>query len=633
VRELLINVLIILLSILLSPLFTKRKNEWFWNGLLYAVTTCLCTAFPFPVYSGVYYDLRIIPLLLAILYGGVRTGLVATSVFVLYRLYLGGTGLVYTLLSYGMILALAFSQSRQFHSYSRRMKFVVATALDLGLVVSGILYVWILKQRYTLHAYDPLEFLVSYALLNLLGIWVSVYLIELLRERHQVRLRIDHMAFHDYLTGLPNRLLFLKELEKAIQQAERKHQNLAVLFLDLDRFKYVNDTFGHHVGDELIQEFAKRVSSCIRESDLLARIGGDEFTLFLRDFKTEEDVRHVAERIIRALKTPIHLEGHNIHVSTSIGIALFPQDGRDAKTLMQHADAAMYQAKEKGKNNYQWYKAGQTKQESHRILLENGLRLALEHGQLYLLFQPKVDLYSGEIIGAEAMIRWQHPQLGIVKPSEFIPLAEETGFIYEIDEWVLATACMQMKKWQDQALPPVPISINLSAYQFRREDLPEIIHSVLQETGLSPQWLELEITERSFIRQTEEDSLQLKRLKDMGIHLSLDDFGTGFSSLRSLKHFTVDTLKIDPSFIQDLASDSKDAAIAKAIIALGHSLQLKVIAVGVETLPQLAFLQEQKCDALQGYLFSKPVPAQEFEQLLREKRSWRDVIQRIPSGI
>jgi diguanylate cyclase (GGDEF)-like protein len=618
VRELLINVLIILLSILVSSPFTNKKSEQFWSSVLYSLATILCMSFPFQVCSGLFYDLRIIPLLIAVFYGGYQTGLIVTAVFFVYRMYLGGVGLQYTLYLYSAVLAVSFYLSRRFQSYSKFKKILVLMSLDLLLAITGILLSFYIKNSYNLPIFIPVEFMFTYLVLNALGMWMSAYVIETRNERNQDRMKVDHLAYHDSLTDLPNRTLFFSELENAIIHAEKNNQILAVMYLDLDRFKYVNDTFGHHVGDELIQKFSMRVVNCIRDTDLVARMGGDEFTLLLKDIKSTDYALNVARRIIRSFEEPITLKNQEFYVTTSIGIAFFPKDGTDAQTLVKNADTAMYKAKEKGRNHFQLYESTLTQNVSKKLILESSFRKALEQNQFFLLYQPKADIYSNRIIGVEALLRWKHPELGEVPPAEFITLAEETGFIHSIGKWVLYTACLQNKSWQDQGLPQIPIAVNLSMYQFQRDDLVGTIQSVLKQTGLDPQWLELEITESAIMKNPEEGAKKIKQMKELGIHLSIDDFGTGYSSLISLKRFPVDTLKIDQSFIRELTTDPKDAAITRAIIALGHSLHLKVIAEGVENEKQLAFLRKQDCHALQGYLFSRPLTAHEFEQLLKD---------------
>ncbi|GIM45626.1 hypothetical protein DNHGIG_11750 [Collibacillus ludicampi] len=617
VKELLLNVLIILLSILVSSPFTNKKSESFWCSVLYSLATIFCMSFPFQFSSGVFYDLRIIPLLLAVFYGRFQTGLIVTAVFFVYRVYLGGTGLQYTLLIYSVVLAVSFFLSRKFQAYSKFKKILVLMILDLFLAISGVLLSFYMKNSYHLPNALPVEFMFAYLVLNALGMWMSAYLIETLKERNQDRMKVNHLAYHDSLTDLPNRTLFFSELKNAIDQAEKNNQVLAVMYLDLDRFKYVNDTFGHHVGDELIQQFSMRVVKCIRDTDLVARMGGDEFTLLLKDIKSTDCALNIARRIIGSFEEPITLTNQELFVTTSIGIAFFPKDGTDAQTLVKNADTAMYKAKEKGRNHYQLYESTLTQHVSKKLILESSFRKALEQHQFFLLYQPKADIHSNRIIGVEALLRWKHPELGEVPPAEFITLAEETGFIHSIGKWVLYTACNQNKSWQDKGLPRIPIGVNLSMHQFQRDDLVGTIQSVLKQTGLAPQWLELEITESAIMNNPEEGAKKIKQMKELGIHLSIDDFGTGYSSLTSLKRFPVDTLKIDQSFIRELTTDPKDAAITRAIITLGRSLNLKVIAEGVENEEQLAFLRNQDCHALQGYLFSHPLTAHEFEQLLK----------------
>jgi diguanylate cyclase (GGDEF)-like protein/PAS domain S-box-containing protein len=428
--------------------------------------------------------------------------------------------------------------------------------------------------------------------------------------------RLNYLANHDALTGLPNRILFMERLALALAHAHRNRKMAAVMFFDLDRFKIVNDTLGHAAGDELLQEVARRVSCCLREDDTVARQGGDEFTVILEGLGNERDVAPVAQKIIDALAKPIDLGGQEVFVTASIGISVYPNDGPDAQTLVKNADAAMYRAKDLGKNNYQFFKADMNTRAFERLTLENNLRRALERNEFELHYQPQVDLATGQVVGAEALIRWRHPELGLVSPDRFIPIAEETGMILPIGEWVLRTACVQNKAWQDAGLPHLHVAVNLSGRQFKQKNLIAMIELILAETGLDAEHLELEITESVIMDQAAETIAAIGDMRMLGLRLSIDDFGTGYSSLSYLKRFPIDNLKIDRSFVRDITTDQDDAAIVKAVIALAHSLKLMVIAEGVETAAQFDFLREQGCDEIQGYYFSRPLEAADFTSRL-----------------
>jgi diguanylate cyclase (GGDEF)-like protein len=430
-----------------------------------------------------------------------------------------------------------------------------------------------------------------------------------------------HQASHDRLTGLPNRLLFEDRLSLALAQAHRRGKMLAVVFLDLDRFKTINDTLGHAVGDELLQCAAQRLVGCLREGDTIARWGGDEFTLLLPQITCAEDAAKLAQRILNSFKTPFRLSDREFHITTSIGIALAPYDGEDAETLLKNADATMYRAKQQGKDNWKLYTSEMNTKALEQLVLANSLYKALNRDEFLLHYQPQVDLKTGQIIGMEALIRWQHPELGLVSPNQFIPLAEETGLIGPIGEWALQTACMQNRAWQLAGLPAMRIAVNLSARQFQQQNLAKSIARVLAQTGLEPDYLEVEITESIAMQDINFTISVLQELQEMGIHIAMDDFGIGYSSLATLKRFPLHTLKIDQEFVNDLTTDSKDAAIIKSVVALGHGLELKVIAEGVETSEQLKFLRSVKCDGMQGYFFSKPLPAQAVAQCIQHSAS------------
>jgi diguanylate cyclase (GGDEF)-like protein/PAS domain S-box-containing protein len=418
-----------------------------------------------------------------------------------------------------------------------------------------------------------------------------------------------YQASHDLLTELPNRLLFDERLALALEQAHQHEEMLAVMFLDLDRFKSINDTLGHAIGDQLLQQVARRITRCLKKIDTIARWGGDEFTLILPHLHSADDVTKIAQRILNALKAPFEFNQQELHVTASIGIALSPYHGQDAETLLKNADIAMYRAKQQGKNSFQFYAADMNLQAFDQLVLVNDLYKALDQGEFRLHYQPQVNLQTGQVVAVEALIRWQHPQRGLVPPDQFISIAEETGQISAIGEWVLQTACAQNRAWQRAGFPPVRIAVNLSARQFQQKNLAQLIAQVLSETGLAPKYLEVEITESIAMQDLPLTIAVLKELQDMGVYISIDDFGTGYSSLATLKQFPLHALKIAREFIKDLATSPKDAAVIEAIVALGHGLDLQVIAEGVETLEQWNFLKSIDCDAMQGYFFSKPLPA------------------------
>jgi diguanylate cyclase (GGDEF)-like protein/PAS domain S-box-containing protein len=439
-------------------------------------------------------------------------------------------------------------------------------------------------------------------------------------ERKQAQEIINHMAYHDTLTSLPNRVLFNDRLAEALEGAGQRDEQLAVMFLDLDRFKLVNDTLGHTMGDKLLKGVAARISNCVRPGDIVARMGGDEFTILLPNIQGEEDVVQVAQKVIQALGQPFVIDDYELHTTTSIGISLFPQDGTDTQVLMKNADTAMYRAKDQGRNNFYFYTPTMNMRGIERLELENGLRYAVERNELVVYYQPRVNITSGQIMGMEALVRWQHPQLGLVSPGQFIPLAEETGLIVPIGEWVMETACRQNKAWQEAGYPPMHVAVNLSARQFQRPGLVERVREVLEQSNLEPQYLELEITESITMHDVDFTIATLRELSDMGVLISIDDFGTGYSSMNYLKYFPINTLKIDQSFVREITLDPYNAAIVTTVIYLAQNLKLKVIAEGVETEEQLSYLRDHQCDEMQGYLFSRPVPADEFEKLLKARQ-------------
>ena len=440
---------------------------------------------------------------------------------------------------------------------------------------------------------------------------------EDISDRKHYETRLMYQANYDALTGLANRNLLQDRLQHTIASAERYQYRLAVAFIDLDQFKFINDSLGHHTGDQLLKAVAACLKACVRESDTVARHGGDEFVVVI-DHSSDAVIASLMSKILASIAEPVMIEGHELHVTASIGFSLYPTDGEDAETLLKNADAAMYRAKEQGRNNVQFYTDELNKKIHKRMALESILRHALERGEFFLHYQPQVALPGGEIVGAEALIRWMHKTEGVISPADFIPLAEELGLIVPIGEWALRTACAQMKAWQTAGLPKLTISVNLSARQFRQRNLAAVVALALHDTALDPEYLELELTESMMMDNVELAVATMNQLKAMGIKLSIDDFGTGYSSLSYLKRFPIDVLKIDQSFMSDIIEEPCDAPIVRSIITLAHSLKLRVIAEGVETKEQLHYLSEHHCDAIQGFYFSCPVSADAFEQLLRD---------------
>jgi diguanylate cyclase (GGDEF)-like protein len=428
--------------------------------------------------------------------------------------------------------------------------------------------------------------------------------------------RAEYLAYYDSLTALPNRSMFSKLLQQAISLARRNGTQLAVLFVDLDRFKNINDTLGHEAGDLLLQEVGKRLQGCLRESDTVARLGGDEFVALLPALRDAADVEVIAHKILAATSKSFVVHGQEFRVTASVGVSTYPKDGEDEQSLMKNADIAMYQAKEEGKNNFQFYSSQMNTNSFERLALESSLRRALDRDEFQLHYQPKIDARSDGIVGMEALLRWQHPELGMVAPTKFIPVAEETGLIVSIGKWVLKTACTQNVAWQKKGLPHLNMAVNLSRRQFSDEGLLRDVTSILKDTGMSPALLELEITESTLMHDVDNAVCTLKAFKEMGVRIAIDDFGTGYSSLSNLMQFPVDTIKIDGSFIRDLSSQPENRGIAEAIIAMGRTLSLTVIAEGVETKAQVDFLRERACDEFQGFYFSKAVTAGKFAELL-----------------
>lgn len=480
-------------------------------------------------------------------------------------------------------------------------------ALDVELVRPDGTKRWIIARGEAMH--------------NSLGLIVGLHgTIQDITERKRYEEQLEYHANHDSLTGLPNRKLLADRITKALSYADRYRCGAAVLFIDLDEFKVVNDSLGHDAGDLLLKLVSERIQHCVRAIDTVARIGGDEFVVVLADIAEDEDSAEVAQRIQNDVCQPINIDGHKLFVSCSIGISIYPKDGEDAQTLLKNADVAIYRAKEVGRNNYQYYTAALNEKAVTRRIMEKYLRQALDRGEFLLHYQPKVDLASGRIIGMEALLRWQSPELGLVPPAGFIPIAEETGLVVPIGEWVMRTACAQSKAWQEAGIPPRLLAVNLSPRQFRQESLHETVALILHETGLDPHYLELEIIESTVMQDVERTKLIMRKLKGIGVQLTMDDFGTGYSSLSHLKRFQFDKIKIDRSFVNDITNDHVSAALTKTIIDMARNLNLRVTAEGVETEKQLEFLYSHFCNEMQGFYFSHPLPAESFELLLWENR-------------
>jgi diguanylate cyclase (GGDEF)-like protein len=436
------------------------------------------------------------------------------------------------------------------------------------------------------------------------------------RQLNDLFQQVEHQAHHDGLTSLPNRSLLADRINQALLLSRRNNQQVAVLFVDLDNFKFINDSLGHDFGDELLKISAERLRGCIRANDTVARHGGDEFVIIISAAAADHFVATVATQIRETISRPVTIKGHEMSVTCSIGISIFPKDGNDAQTLLKNADVAMYRAKEMGRDNFQFYSEELNARSMARMTMERHLRRALENDEFTLHYQPKVSMSSGVITGMEALLRWRSPELGMLPPAEFIPLAEETGLIGPIGEWVLRSACAQNRAWQESGLPSLRVAVNISALQFKLANLAGVIARVLRETGLEAKSLELEITESAVINNVERMITTLGELKEMGIHLAMDDFGSGYASLYYLKQFPFDKLKIDRPFVEEITSNPNSSAIARTVIAMAHSLHLKVVAEGVETEGQMRYLRNHGCDEMQGYYFSRPLPAAEFAVLL-----------------
>jgi len=441
-------------------------------------------------------------------------------------------------------------------------------------------------------------------------------LIRDITERKQAEQQIEYQAYHDALTGLANRRLFQEHLSLALALAGRRNNLVAVLFLDLDHFKLINDTLGHSTGDALLQVVASRVKDCVREGDTVARVGGDEFTIVLQDINKKEDAAVVAQKVLRAIADPVELNIHRLYVTTSIGITTFPDDGDDAETLLKNADNAMYRAKAEGRNTYQMSTHELSRSMHERLTLDSGLHQAIERDEFELWYQPQIDLRSMRMVGMEALLRWRHPERGLLLPAHFLALAEERGFIVLIGDWVLRTACLEAKRVCDAGHPDFRLAVNLSPLQFRDDSLINTIETALGESGLPPANLEIEITESAAMENVQLTLTLLTRLREMGVRVAIDDFGTGHSSLNYLKRFPIDTLKIDRSFVEDLPDRFEDAAIVRAVLELARGLDLRVVAEGVETKAQLDFLQGHECREVQGFYFAEPMPASDLREFM-----------------
>lgn len=533
-------------------------------------------------------------------------------------------------------LWLAFTLRSQY-GWIGQVKKAGAAAI-MGLAVIAMHYTGMAAARFGLGSIcmakggvnaDWLAVLVGMAALSLLTITLLLSVVDsrlaartagLVSSLSQANSQLHHLALHDTLTRLPNRSLLEDRITHAITSGERYGKHFALMFIDLDRFKTINDSLGHHYGDKLLQGVAERLTAALRAEDTVARLGGDEFVVLLSEISAPTAAASVAQKLLDTLALPMDIEGQQQSISGSIGISIYPEDGTTLRELMSNADSAMYHAKKVGRGNHQFFAPEMNAAAGQRLELEQSLRLALERKEFELHYQPKVDVASGEVVAMEALVRWRSPTRGMVPPNDFISVAEEIGLIIPLGAWVLRAACEQNQAWQEAGLARLRVAVNLSAYQFRQKDLAEFVSKVLEETGMAGEYLELEVTE-SVVMHNPQDAIRiLEQLSRQGIHISVDDFGTGYSSLSYLKQFRLDTLKIDRSFVRDINSDADDAAIVRSVIALAHSLRLQVIAEGVETAEQLEYLRALGCDQYQGYLRSKPLPAADFEAMLRAPR-------------
>ncbi len=448
------------------------------------------------------------------------------------------------------------------------------------------------------------------------GEQVGIYAIYRdISKRKKAERTVTHLSYFDPLTGLPNRILFNDRFSLELAHARKNGHMMAIIILDLDKFKNINDTLGHSVGDKLLKAVADRLKGIIRETDTFSRMGGDEFILLMPEVVRLEDVADIAQGILDVFRQPFLIDSHELYITTSMGISVYPDDGNDVESMVMNADTAMYRAKDLGRNNYQFFTKNMNRDISEQMELMTNLRRAIAKEEFAVYYQPRIGVADGKINGMEALVRWKHPALGLISPDQFIPMAEETGLIVPIGEWVLREACVQNKAWQDAGLPPMPVAVNLSARQFQQQNMVKVIDGILKETGLDPEYLELEITESTVAFNMESALKTIRQLKDMGIHISLDDFGTGYSSFSQLKNMNIDILKIDQSFIRDLNPEDSNFAIVSSIISMAHSLNMEVTAEGVEKEDQLLLLKDILCDNMQGNLFSEPLPASEFKIL------------------